>query len=134
LPMIAYGDLVPVLQELWRMLEPGGVLRLGLPDLDKGIRAYLDGDRSYFAVPDDHTSSLGGKFILHMLWYGYSVSMFPRDFTHELLRTAGFGSIRDCGYRETASDHAGITEIDNREPESFLVEGAKMAAPPRPHS
>ena len=127
LPMIAYGDLVPVLQELRRVLEPGGVLRLGLPDLDKGIRAYLAGDRSYFAVPDEDSPSLGGKFILHMLWYGYSVSMFTRDFTHELLRAAGFGRIRDCRYREAASDHEAITELDNREPESFFVEAVKVA-------
>src|ERR671925_285464 len=39
---LGYPDLVPTLRELRRVLRPGGVLRLVLPDLDKGIRAYLD--------------------------------------------------------------------------------------------
>src|SRR4029079_7618722 len=121
LPMISYGDLVPVLEELRRVLKPGGVLRLCLPDVDKGIRAYLAGDRSYFAVSDEDAATLSGKFILHMLWYGYSVSMFTSEFAHELLDRAGFGDIRSCGYRETASEHEGITELDNREPESLFV-------------
>ena len=97
LPMIPPNDLVPVLGEMLRMLKPGGVVRLGLPDLDKGIRAYLANDRSYFAVPDGDADSLGGKFVLHMLWYGYSVSMFTTEFTCELLRKAGFGRVEICG-------------------------------------
>ena len=36
---------VPALQELGRVLRPGGVLRLGLPDLDFLIAAYQRGDR-----------------------------------------------------------------------------------------
>ncbi len=46
LPMIPYPDLVPVLSELRRVLADGGVLRLGLPDLDKNVAAYQRGDRS----------------------------------------------------------------------------------------
>jgi SAM-dependent methyltransferase len=125
LPMVSYPDLVPVLQELRRTLKPGGVLRLALPDVDKGIRAYLAGDRSYFAVSDDDADSVGGKFILHMLWFGYSVSMFTNEFARELLHRAGFESIRDCAFRETGSDHAGIIELDNREHESLFVEAVK---------
>lgn len=34
------------------MLKPGGVLRLGLPDLARAIRAWLAGDRGDFLVPD----------------------------------------------------------------------------------
>ena len=32
---LPYPDLVPALSELHRVLRPGGVVRLGLPDLDK---------------------------------------------------------------------------------------------------
>ncbi len=125
LPMIPYPDLVPVLEELRRMLKPEGVLRLGLPDLDKGLRAYLDRDRSYFLVPDEDVRSMGGKFIVHMLWYGYSVTMFTADFIEELLATAGFRKVVHCGHEETASRHGEITALDNREAESLFVEAVK---------
>ena len=35
------------------MLKPGGILRLALPDIDKGFEAYRNGDRDYFLVPDE---------------------------------------------------------------------------------
>jgi predicted SAM-dependent methyltransferase len=125
LPMVPYPDVVAVLTELRRLLKPGGVLRLGLPDLDKGIDAYQRGDRSYFLVPDDDVQSLGGKLIVQMLWYGYSVLMFTADFAEELLRKAGFHDVRHCSYRQTSSNYGEIVELDNREPESLFVEAIK---------
>jgi SAM-dependent methyltransferase len=125
LPMISYPDLVPTLRELRRMLRTGGVLRLGLPDLAKGIQAYLHGDRDYFLVPDEDVRSLGGKFVVHMLWYGYSVTLFTADFVEELLRSAGFTAVHHCSHRETASPHSEIVALDNRERESLFVEAVK---------
>ena len=121
----ASPQLVPVLQELRRTLKPGGVLRLTLPDLDKGIQAYLRGDRDYFLIPDDEVKSLGAKLIVQLLWYGYSRTMFTADFIEEILLKAGFTSVTRCRYKETSSPHAGIVELDNREQESLFVEAVK---------
>jgi SAM-dependent methyltransferase len=125
LPMIPYRELVPALQELRRVLRPGGVLRLGLPDLDKAIEAYRSGDRSYFLVPDDDEPTLGGKLIVQLLWYGWSVTLFTEDFTLDLLQRAGFRDVRLCSFRQTASEHAAIVSLDNREHESLFVEGTR---------
>lgn len=125
LPMISYPDLVRVLQELRRVLEPGGVLRLSLPDVDKGIAAYQRGDRDYFLVPDENVRSLGGKFVVQMLWYGWSVTIFTADFIEELLLAAGFSEVHHCAFQVTASGFEGITELDNRERESLFVEAVK---------
>src|SRR5262245_61773402 len=62
LPEMTYPNLVPVLQELRRVLKPGSVIRLALPDLDRGIAAYQRGDREYFLVPDEDAKSIGAKF------------------------------------------------------------------------
>src|SRR5438045_1818065 len=52
---------VDALKELRRILKPGGVVRLSLPDLDKFIAAYQRGDRDYFLIHDWDT--LDGNFI-----------------------------------------------------------------------
>jgi SAM-dependent methyltransferase len=122
---VPYADLVPVLIEIRRVLKPGGVLRLGLPDLERGVAAYERGHRDYFLVPDDEWRDIGSKLIVQLIWYGYSRTPFVRGFVDELLRKAGFGEIEHVGYRRTASAFPELTELDNREPESLFVEATK---------
>ena len=125
LPELPYPDLVPALTELRRVLKPGGFLRLVLPDLERGIAAYQRGDSEYFHVPDGDARTLGGKFVTQMIWYGYSRSLFVRDFAEELLDRAGFSRIEHCAYKQTASPWPEIVALDDRERESLFVEGVK---------
>ena len=122
---VPYPDLLPVLRELRRVLKPNGTLRLSLPDLDKGIQAYLRGDRDYFLIPDDEVTSIGGKLIVQLIWYGYSRTLFTYDFIEELLQKAGFQYVSQCRHKETRSPYADIVELDNREGESLFVESIK---------
>lgn len=131
LPEFSYPELVPVLEELRRVLKPGGTLRLALPDLRRGIDAYLAGDEDYFKVPPEDASTLGGRFVVQMLWYGYSRSLFTADFALELLEKAGFVDARECSYGVTASGIAEIVELDNREEESLFVEARAPRSPGR---
>ena len=125
LPEVPHPDLVPALRELRRVLKPDGVLRLVLPDLEKGIRAFLAGDRDYFAIPDEDARTLGGKLAVQLTWYSYSRSLFTYDFVEELLSKAGFGKTTRCAYRQTASRFHEIVDLDNRERESLFVEAEK---------
>lgn len=125
LPEVPYSDLVPVLGELRRVLKPGGILRLGLPDLLKGVEAYQRADRSYFLIPDEDASSLGGKLVAQLTWYGYSRSLFTPDSLEELLLRAEFRAVEHVAYRKTRSPFEGIVELDNREAESLFIEAQK---------
>jgi SAM-dependent methyltransferase len=125
LPEIPMADLVPALEELRRVLKPGGVLRLALPDLDRGIQAYLENDRDYFLIPDRDAASVGGKLVTQLLWYGWSRSLFTHDYTEEILRKAGFREVLECSFGHTRSRFPGIVELDSRERESLFVEATK---------
>jgi predicted SAM-dependent methyltransferase len=125
LPEVPYEQLVPVLQELRRVLAPGGVLRISLPDLLKGVRAYERGDVEYFKIPDEDAKSLGAKLVTQLMWYGYSRTLFTPEFIEEVLRKAGFSRVEHCGFMQTTSPHWEIVELDNRENESLFVEAYK---------
>jgi SAM-dependent methyltransferase len=122
---LAWPDLLPALIELRRVLKPGGVLRLGLPDLERAIDAYRRGDRAYFHVPDEDARSLGGKLVTQIVWYGSVRTPFTYDFAAELLLRADFSRIMRCGFNQTASRHAQIVSLDNRPRESMFVEAEK---------
>jgi SAM-dependent methyltransferase len=125
LPEVPYPDLVPVLSELRRVLKPGGVLRIGLPNLENAMDAYSRGDRAYFLIPDEEMSTLGGKLIAQLVWYGYSRTIFVPEFAEELLRTAQFSEVRRLDTGKTASPFPDIVSLDDRPLESFFVEAVR---------
>jgi hypothetical protein len=122
---LALGDLHPALAELRRTLQPAGVLRLGLPDLDKAIAAYLRKDHRYFYVPDRDAQDIGSKLITQIIWYGSVRTPMTYGFVHELLTRAGFREIRRCSFKQTFSGNEEIVVLDNRERESFFVEAVR---------
>lgn len=122
---VPYPDVRGTLEELRRVLRPGGFLRLVLPDLDRPIEAYRTRDNSCFQVPDETAASLSGKMIVHLLWYGHSRMLFTHEFVRELLLAAGFRSVHRTVPRVTRSPYPGIVELDNREAESLFVEAEK---------
>jgi SAM-dependent methyltransferase len=125
LPEVPYPDLVPVLTELRRALKPGGTLRLGLPNMEHAIDAYHRGDRDWFLIPDDEMSSLGGKLITQLIWYGYSRTLFVPEFAEELVRRAGFAQVHHLASGQTASPFPEIVALDDRPLESFFVEAVR---------
>jgi SAM-dependent methyltransferase len=122
---LAWPDIPGALAEVKRILKPGGVLRLALPDLDRAIDAYRRGDADYFFIPDEDARAVGAKLVTQIIWYGSVRTPFTLDFACECLADAGFREIGACAFGQTRHGEAGIAELDNRERESFFVEALK---------
>jgi SAM-dependent methyltransferase len=124
---LPWAEIAPALAELNRVLRPGGILRLGLPDLERALAAYQRGDPAYFHVPDADAKSLGGKLVTQMIWYGSVRTPFVFDFIEELLLGADFLQVARCAYQQTQSVYPDIVALDNRPRETLFVEAGKPA-------
>jgi SAM-dependent methyltransferase len=127
---LTYPELGPALEELLRVLRPGGTLRLAVPDLDAAIRAYTKGKDDGLLVARDRVRSRGGRFIAHLLEFGHARTLFTLDFLEELLADAGFVDVTRCRPGETASGFRDIVELDSPEDDGIFVEATR---PPGKH-
>jgi SAM-dependent methyltransferase len=127
LPELSITEIEGGLVELLRVLKPNGVLRLALPDMRLAIAALAEGRESFFKIEADSAETFEGRFIRHILWYGYTRTLFTPEFTKELMKRAGFVGVRECPFGVTESRYSGIVELDNREDESFFIEGERSA-------
>jgi len=101
-------DALSVLRECHRVMAPGAPIRLGVPDLEIFIRAYVSGDRAFF----QHASGIGsprrpldtpGRVINQMARMG-GHHRFAWDF--ETMKSA-FESV---GFTQVKKGRAGFSE------------------------
>lgn len=102
--------------ESYRVMRPGGVIRIVVPDLEHALRLMATGDRhkamtSYFFVEDMDSAYARHKY------------MYDFDLLAALLRKHGFVDVRRCEYRQGKVPDLQI--LDNRPDESLYVEAQK---------
>jgi predicted SAM-dependent methyltransferase len=112
-------DVKPFLAELRRVLAPGGIVRVVVPDVEQCIEAYVNNDRSFFGNrreawpwwPENPTrledflayAGAGAEpaYLFESHKYGYDFETLSR-----VLSDAGFSSIVRSGYM--TSEHAAL--------------------------
>jgi predicted SAM-dependent methyltransferase len=80
-------DQQKVLHEMFRVLKPGGILRLGVPDFDLLVKMYLDTGRSTKAI---EPVLLGGQDYA----YNYHYMIYNTESLTEALHAVGFKQVR----------------------------------------
>ena len=85
-----------VLGECFRVLRPGGFIRIGVPHLRYAVEAYLQGSASWFSDWPRSYRSIGGRFSNFLLCDGQHRNAFDFPVLEELLKRAGFESVQEC--------------------------------------
>lgn len=86
-------DLAGHLAELFRILKPGGVLRIGGPNGDAAMREYLAGNSAWFSDFPDRRSSIGGKLENYIFCRREHLTILTPSFLEELLLSVGFAEM-----------------------------------------
>lgn len=95
-------DAVRCLQECWRILNPGGVLRLCVPVLDR--------------LTPDHALDI-------IFGHGHQ-GIYTTEVVHHLFRITGFVSIMETE-RKACDGHWRVIGCDKDDQESLRIEGVK---------
>jgi SAM-dependent methyltransferase len=118
------NDVNFVLAELFRVLEPDGLIRVVVPDIEACLLAYRDNDQAFFDARREHFSwwpadattlenfltyaGVGTEpnYLFESHKYGYDFATLEKA-----LRNAGFTQIRRCHFQGSASPHLHVEHL-----------------------
>lgn len=107
--------------ECFRVLRPGGVLRVGVPDAGALIRSYAD-DGAY--LDKNHPGRPTRMLAVQELFYWHRhTTMYDGETLAMLFRASGFPDPTPCAFGETSLSEA--PDTPRREPDSFYMEARR---------
>jgi SAM-dependent methyltransferase len=124
------GEVLRFLSEIARVLAPGGIVRLAVPDLARLVSRYVktqDADELISATLLAQPRPRGLVPVLRQLWTGgrHHLWMYDGLSLVKLLETAGFMAPRALAGGETTIPDSGPLDLREREEESVYVEALR---------
>ena len=120
-----YEESLAISKDCLRVLLPGGILRVVVPDLELIVREYLANPNASAAQTFLSRLSLNHS-IQDVLHPGSNHSqMFDGKALTQLLRDAGFQQVEISSYRQSAIPEIDQIELEVRRSESLYVEARK---------
>lgn len=116
-------------REVYRVLKPGGVYRVGGPNGDSAIRKFLEADISWFGDWPDRYESVGGRFNNFVFCRNEHLTLLTESFLREIAGRAGFVDVtlrlpvRETGRPDLFGDCLPTERESNFEtPRTLIVE------------
>lgn len=113
-----------IMKDLYRVLKPGGILRVSIPDIIAAFDAYKDRNIDWFPQMDGE--EIDERFMHYLTWYGQNINPITEYGMQHALMRSGFKQVYsryDDGI--THCDDQEITSLDTRYNESRYFEGRK---------
>lgn len=110
-----------LMDDCFRVLKPGGIVRIGVPDAGKLLASYL-GDGKYLESlhPGRPTRLIAAQELFY--WHGH-LTMFDRDTLALLFKAAGFPDPEQREFGDSGLDECPDTE--RRRAETIYMEATK---------
>lgn len=96
-------DLPKHFAEMFRVLRPGGGIRIAGPHMGNACRKYLEGDTAWFWDLPDKWNSAGGRFTNFVFCRNEHLTALDESFLAELAENAGFREIAFCVPTQTTT-------------------------------
>jgi SAM-dependent methyltransferase len=116
------ADGIVLTKDFHRVLKPGGILRIGVPDAAKYLQGYNDESNPFLESmrPGRPTRLLAVQDLFY--WPGHR-TMYDFETLGLVVRAAGFSRVERRDFGESALDP--VPDSAHREPETLYVEAVK---------
>lgn len=112
-----------LLRECYRLLQPGGVLRVAMPSLDQMLEDYNDGNwKNSDSVHMPEVSTRAEYLNVLFRYWGHEW-IYDREELHRRLEEVGFTEIHDVEIQQ--SNHAKLAGIEYRQDSLLICEAIK---------
>jgi len=125
-------DIKKHLLDIFKILKPGGVYRIGGPNGDSAIKKFMENDNEWFNTNLDNRQSIGGKLESFIFCRQEHLTILTFSYLEELLSEIGFMKIKkllpkiETSYPEVFGDCLKYErETDFNTPHTLIVECQK---------